>query len=490
MSDDGYGELAELYPLVKDRKFEGETEGFKRAKAAGKRFREEFTKLGKLKYERVLGFGGFGMVQLWSLLDDDGRATGRSVAVKLPTRGGSRKHADTTRWEMHYMGLVFRNLDHFVQLVDVEKNTPEAQRLTNNNAVAQPVLVMEALQKCNLFELISWINESREAYVQVQDEGRMDFPFFMNCKLGYVPNRVMWKFFWCLLKGVVGMAYPNEGNAGLPSVDGTSVREMIPPEDPDRTRPEPSTIIHFDLDPQNVLVGDLDISEHRHIPKLKARSLLVADFGLTLRWRNRWNDHIKTSRIERGKPTWYAPEQRNPMRATDPHYHIGWELNVWAIGLTMFNLLTLSHPVPNEDWFPQPRVVQSPRGDIVVETYGWFLIQPPPPNPAMAPDPTIYMERYDFTLRSLIARCMADDTNDRPDFHEIWTACMLGIAETDTRKNFNQENAALLSVGGDHYDPMIVPEVESDEIVHKFYQDYFVNPPARADPYAGRWSDQ
>lgn len=170
-------------------------------------------------------------------------------------------------------------MEHTIQLVEVEQKTVKSHKdkLTNNPNVDSPILVMEALG-VNLFQLITWVNESRLWYEQnVNKKKSVTEEVYNRHKLGYIPNRVLWLMFSCcksepvqyniwkyllltrllVLKGVVGMAYPpHDSNFYAPMNNNhlkNPTKEVIPPRGADNKIPEPSTLIHFDLDPQNGL---------------------------------------------------------------------------------------------------------------------------------------------------------------------------------------------------------------------------------------------
>ncbi|KAI1448573.1 kinase-like domain-containing protein [Annulohypoxylon stygium] len=475
------GSKVPLIKILASREF-AEDSRFKYAKAQGEKWRREFrVKLPKLKYEKVLGHGGFGMVQLWSIRDEKGHPTSQQVALKFPIRELTPNRIIEAQNETRYIGSIFHGLEHTIQLVEVEQKTVKSHKdkLTNNPNVDSPILVMEALG-VNLFQLITWVNESRLWYEQnVNKKKSVTEEVYNRHKLGYIPNRVLWLMFSCLLKGVVGMAYPpHDSNFYAPMNNNhlkNPTKEVIPPRGADNKIPEPSTLIHFDLDPQNVLVGDLDGDEHSKIPKLK-----IGDFGLMLRWGEGWSNRAKLQRIGRGKRYWLAPEQIDTNMVTDPKYHIGWELNVWAIGVIMFNLMTLQHPESRRGWETQRRFVRLPGRELIINTYGWWLL-PPATNHALA--------GYDVRLRQLICRCMAHETYDRPSLSEIWEAIDAGLAYSSEREMENPQWVSDHTVGGPSYDPMKQPPLDTHELTAKFFQDYFADPPPKPDPYEGKWSD-
>ncbi|RYO79642.1 hypothetical protein DL766_010595 [Monosporascus sp. MC13-8B] len=122
------------------------------------------------------------------------------------------------------------------------------------------------------------------------------------------PNRVLWSFFLCLIRGCIGMAwYPRRFHPQRGNNPDQDLIEQIPVagsvEEGCMKR-----MVHFDIDPKNsmvcfrssrrwlltfirVLIGSVDDpsggpgSEHRFVPRIK-----IADFGLA--------DEVKTQKRE------------------------------------------------------------------------------------------------------------------------------------------------------------------------------------------------
>ncbi|KAI0476847.1 kinase-like domain-containing protein [Xylaria cf. heliscus] len=81
-----------------------------------------------------------------------------------------------------------------------------------------------------------------------------------------LPNRLLWSFYFCLVRACVGMAYPPEAPESSPLV-----LETIPPN---RQR---YGLVHGDIAFRNIMVGDRDPAgppEHHLAPQLK-----LIDFG-------------------------------------------------------------------------------------------------------------------------------------------------------------------------------------------------------------------
>ncbi|KAI0149974.1 kinase-like protein [Hypoxylon sp. NC0597] len=430
---------------------------FQRAQVAWGRAKEIFTNKGqgKLQYKRVLGFGGFGMVQLWHVTDENGNLI-REIAVKFPISTAEHSKVAETRNEIRFM-RIFRNCEHITQLVQIGGNTQlDQEQLYNNTEAELPIIVMEVLPKGTLYDLISRINRARDF--------RDDNPTLTSQhKLGYVPNRVLWRIFLCLARAVIGFAYPPPDEA---RDQPAPYREKVNPSG--AAPPRPSRFIHFDLDPGNVLVGDID------------HAGLDQEHGL-------WDDSDpvdeKAWLLRRGKPRWHTPEQRNPLEYLD--YYIGYPINVWAIGCIMFNLLTLRHPKATTEWVPYDREFKRDIYDPPVVpklTWGWMLL-----DAADVPlEP--FIQSYDIDLRLLIAQCMADDPEDRPDLSYLEYQIQWGI--NNVENNLTPRRAARADQDNADYGLEIwdvVQANEPDEIIRKFYDDHLRDPPDVQDPYENLW---
>ncbi|OTA64275.1 kinase-like protein [Hypoxylon sp. EC38] len=445
---------------------------FQNAKVAWARARRLFDEKGggRLQYKKVLGFGSFGMVQLWNITDSNGNFV-RQIAVKFPVSTTDAFTIEGTKNEIEWMGVILRNCEHVTQLATIGQDTGlEQEKLYNNIGADYPIIVMEVLPNGTLFDLISNINHARNF--------RRRNPTLTNMhKIGYVPNRVLWRMFLCLARAIIGLAYPPTEAA---KNQASAYRETINPQG--HVPPRPSRAIHFDLDPANVLIGELDLTgedgEHSRSPLLS-----LTDFGLTRLWNEGLPDDTNAHLLVRGKLRWMAPEQRNVQKYL--HSYIGYPLNVWSIGLIMFDLLTLHHPKDTASWKPQNREFKRYSSDPAVPpmlTWGWMLLtsSETPLEP--------FVQSYDIDLRLLIARCMAENPLDRPDLDQLLGEIQRGSGNAERNEpnrrdpRADSDNAAKGLTAWD-----VVQAVETDEVIQKFYNDHLRDAPNNADPYATLW---
>ncbi|KAK4040783.1 hypothetical protein C8A01DRAFT_35158 [Parachaetomium inaequale] len=251
----------------------------------------------------------------------------------------------------------------------------------------------------------------RLLFIEFMERGRFD-----DCigKAGRgpvrFPNRVLWRIFDCLFRAVIGMAYPDAFQpAGsdpkmenLPQISENCTG--FPVLTPHCRR---ETVLHFDIDPLNILVGEFDGHEHNVVPILK-----IADLGLA----RVFDGTQLTSQYWRvrkcGKTHILAPEQTtqewehfntNP-RAAQARIagNYNWWTNLYQI---MFNCITLCEA----EYPPVIEELDLVHPDLTVTrewTYGGYLLNK-------------RFERTSPTLRHLIALCLVADPNRRPDMHTL-----------------------------------------------------------------------
>ncbi|KAI1410364.1 kinase-like protein [Hypoxylon sp. FL1857] len=180
-----------------------------------------------------------------------------------------------------------------------------------------------------------------------------------------IPNRVLWSFFTCLARACIAMAWPDRGVEGEPEMN-----EEFPPDW--ETKPQ-MQLIHGDLHPDNILIGDLipNADEHLIAPILK-----IADWGLARRVPDLHNEGLGTS------------------------------TNIFDISRIMRMLISL-----NTTWSLEPQVVHIPspapgRPDSHITTASPNLAKPNFPN-------------LDDDLRDLVIQCTSEDRVERPSLQVL-----------------------------------------------------------------------
>ncbi|KAI0103418.1 kinase-like domain-containing protein [Daldinia grandis] len=401
----------------------GEDPSFLRARRSLRMLEENFEKNlpGRTKFQRVLGHGGFGLATLWKVKTQSGRDL--DVAVKTSIRKGNEENE--LRSEIFLQGELLRGAEHIVQLIDIEENVPVASKLYNNGDALVPVMIMEVLQKATLADLIDRINKARLTNYDILEEAESPWAegrYDRNAlQVGYIPNRILWRLFLCLARGVTGMAY------GPPTAQSYKLEKPYREGVRDR---EIKQLLHMDLDIYNVLVGDISHSsqdtEHSVSPKIK-----IADFGIAIQWFDGMPVPQRERYLQRGKREFYAPEQKDHYNSARDPFAIGPPINVWAIGLIMLNLLTLAHPRVSL-WEARVRTYLAPRQgnpDYQQEfvTWGWFLIDHEEHHPSP------FIMGFDLELRMLIARCLETYGPRRPTPGQLLAVIEENIARADAK---------------------------------------------------------
>ncbi|KAK8132515.1 hypothetical protein PG999_000688 [Apiospora kogelbergensis] len=162
----------------------------------------------------------------------------------------------------------------------------------------------------------------------------------------------------------------------------------------------PANIVHFDIDPSNIMIGDFqdEAPEHAVQPVFK-----LGDFGLTQEITGQY-DRAALIRLQYGgKHGYRAPEQERgkdlvELGLFEPDIDTyGIHTNIWGIG-------------------------------VVADSYGWFLVE----DAAKVPRgmETLY-QRFPAELRELVARCMCSDSQQRPTLGYLLPAIQHYIAQGD-----------------------------------------------------------
>ncbi|KAI1799888.1 kinase-like domain-containing protein [Daldinia bambusicola] len=182
-------------------------------------------------------------------------------------------------------------------------------------------------------------------------------------KVDRLPNRLLWKFFLCLVRACIAMANPPNRD------DGIVEREVV------RVEPPKKGVAHGDFHAANVVLGEPPSDfEHTITPILK-----VIDFGNASEWT--WMDGMGTSTNN----------------------------NIWEIGKFMISLITLNE----REYIPR-----SGRGEIMMPNQGMILttdavaILPLDPPDARYP-------LLDPELGRLVCWCLATDMSEGPGLWEI-----------------------------------------------------------------------
>ncbi|KAI2623136.1 kinase-like domain-containing protein [Hypoxylon sp. NC1633] len=414
-----------------------------------------------IQFRRVLGFGSSGIVTLWTETMQPGHH-GRDIAVKVPVD----EDDPYFRMEMNWMSETFATSEHFVQLHDLPDQALDASLYNDPDPEAPAIMIMEYFERCELQELLVRLNEAVSNNAYLPDNQK---------RLEFIPARILWRLFLCLTRMCIGMAYPPQFDYDYPPIQ----RENIRPGE------APRLIVHFDLHPLNIFIDNThdtfnDFPEHGWAPRFK-----LGDFGLTTEWDEEWTDEEKWAVVSAGKPGYQAPEQRDRQRPLQPGA-IGPHTNIWGIGFLMFNALTF-YFTDDDEWQPRRCNIRMPDGTAKnLNTWAPFLV-----------GSQVYDEFkiHSIELRTLIARCMADNHRDRPSLDELLAIIQQNIANVDAagwnaQQRWQQEKAVDPTKQKPPIDVKRPPAAEDDDLLRRFFREYLRDPPVRDDPYRDYWNEQ
>ncbi|KAH6617373.1 hypothetical protein F5144DRAFT_624109 [Chaetomium tenue] len=355
--------------------------------AARRRFKTQLLSR-RLRWSMDLGWGGFGLASLFHYKNASPPYDKKYLVAKCNL--ASRKDADNMLMTEKQTTDRFKNAMHIVQLAEppAVAETRRSNRVRKRQGLAvlgdggsgwapneidiDNIMLLEYFPRGSLYKAICTAVSK-------------DVEF---------PNRVLWQMFHCLIKACIAMAYP-------PKSYGYTYKGQQPPfseRAPDDRYKEKERFIHWDIDPQNILVGGNEPgSDHPLVPALKladfgvatlltGEDLLRSDYMLALR------DSAKRSYCtpEQFTQEWdYVPYDRTPWMMEELPRVAGnysWKTNLFQMGLVMLSLITKHSP-------PKPPLPQR----IYIPPFNPFdpdqhddddLHRPtPPPNTGDAPDP-------------------------------------------------------------------------------------------------------
>ncbi|KAI0459955.1 kinase-like domain-containing protein [Xylaria acuta] len=309
------------------------------------------------------------------------------------------------------------------------------------------------------------VSPPREEDDPLLEERRADFLILEFCENGdlenllyrineantVVPNRVLWGFWLCLIRSCVAMQYPPRKfhprrrepaqftMDGFPLAnnrqDGKTVGNDLYEDVPGpRRRWAQKRQVHFDIDPQNILLTGIDVyaadNEHKIIPRLK-----LTDFGLAKEVKPRKRNIYYAEMRDMAKHGYLAPEQFGvDWEFIQPHEggvgpggsiyppdgaelseqpvagNYGPHTNVWQIAIVAWQLMTkMVPPVP-----PQLQRKMGHHADLPDNYCAAILTEPA-------------YDAYDLDLRKALARCMAHDPRERPTLRQLLQHAKAGI---------------------------------------------------------------
>ncbi|KAK3349852.1 kinase-like domain-containing protein [Lasiosphaeria hispida] len=423
-----------------------------------------------LNFVRLLGWGGMGLAALFDGRDDQGHHTFYAVKCNLDPAKIKQLQAEKTTQESYIRAL------HIVQVIADLTKRGDASRENTTTVSREPAISMaptaaakavgegaaRGMAKQKRKRDDSTEAESSRLAKRQQMEPRLPLStaepksqttgqssaslalpgepdiivleylprgdlFRWLCSMGEqklkIPDRALWLIFDCFVKACVALEYPPmqqqkdyiEKTGGRL---GPMISELVPQSDG-----VSSGLVHFDIDPSNILIGELGHGPpddgHKIIPVMK-----LGDFGLAKYFKPDSEDFRDVKKVwearSRAKPGYYTPEQFTeewdwieflPNDSPQSHKTAGqysWRTNLYQVGLLMFNCI--SRHLPPARPHPEQIEVQKPlkgnsKGWTVTKkcwTYGKYLL-----DDARFGD-------IDKKLRSLVTECLFDEPTDRP----------------------------------------------------------------------------
>ncbi|KAI0594222.1 kinase-like domain-containing protein [Biscogniauxia sp. FL1348] len=442
-----------------------------------------FGSIPNVEYKSCLGRGGQGIVILCAYKNPDTGVV-RQFVVKMSIAGW---FSEQLRAEESLMGRLDR-AEHIVQLIPREEvglppPPPTRPLFSHGNPydsedddwessgsaspdsdvpIILPVPRSAFSQETKQDRRTQWVDRETRKYrdwttfmIQEQSkgfQGHRDYlvlEYFRNGPLLnliqfnrqsnlHTPNRVLWSFWLCLIRACIGLEFwPSKFHPDRhrPVAPGASrhLKEELP--HPNR-RWRRKRLVHFDIDPLNILIGDVepDDPEHSLIPKLK-----VSDLGLGQEVYASKRDVYYHSMRKNAKANFYAPEQftnewdgfgvdpdddgisryittSSPVGA---NYDVA--SNIWGIASSMSYLIMGN--LPPRPPHPKRRKLRAGmlQMDATLWTYGDMLLD----------------EAYNYVDRDLInilVRCLAHNPRQRPGLDEL-----LDVAQRGRQKMFPGE---------------------------------------------------
>ncbi|KAK3305276.1 uncharacterized protein B0T15DRAFT_555276 [Chaetomium strumarium] len=374
----------------------------------------------------------------------------------------------------------FQDAMHIVQLAGLPRPMPplRSRRIRaqqggqGSQAPAQPpvhvdtegLIILEYLMCGSLHKALSKATEAKQHF----------------------PNRVLWHMFHCLVQSCVAMAYAPTENGHLYNGMQPPFMERINPQERKRD------FVHFDIVPNNILVGDPGRDpDHPLLPVLKMGDF---GLGRTVTRRHYVQDDLPWYYRTLGKFGYFTPEQfsaewdyiplgRGPLSLAEPWSVAGkyfWTHNLFQIGLVMTRTYPLVPPHPQRMWVMpedddrdggdedrQRRVkrmqTKEPfhhqrRADSAEETYAARAQDDAEPQRREDNAPIVNDSEYDSHddrkcvwsygayllkdqklrergvdpyMRTLVARCLCDQPQDRPRL--AWLKMVIGNRIRDGR---------------------------------------------------------
>ncbi|KAI1087763.1 kinase-like domain-containing protein [Rostrohypoxylon terebratum] len=312
--------------------------------------KERFTRDPRFEYVRFISSGAHGSAHQIRYNDPNRPGLKQFIVKKSFHFTNSQELMRTERKALEAL----RGCKHIVQILDIEKD-PLALPPEQKEPPVGEYIIME------------WIpNGTVYNFIQVA----------LANNVVRLPNRLLWRFLYCLVRACTGMAYP-------PSrTDNTLVDEVPIPG------VAPSLLIHGDLHAHNILLGEfLQDPDHEFSPILK-----LIDFGLA-------SMEIEGNQLSGG---------------------YGVPRNLWDIGKIMVALITLNTGllVHDKDF---KKSYEFTYNGVAIKTQAHAI------HPLSSQGgPLTWL---DDDLAVLVSLFLASERNDRPDLFRVHWLCQNAFAD-------------------------------------------------------------
>ncbi|KAK3295083.1 uncharacterized protein B0H64DRAFT_344810, partial [Chaetomium fimeti] len=294
----------------------------------------------RLHWSKDLGIGGNGLASLFFL--SDGSPIGRRQYFVAKCNHSGGEYANVILREEKIKTDEFQDAMHIIQT----RRIPPVQ----NPRSSRRVRAREGPQTSR-----RWDQHDRDMtgimLLEYCQRGSLDKALSVSAlKDIRFPERALWHMFHCLIEALIALAYPPPQHGNLYNGLLPPFMERIPENE------EKARWVHFDIDPQNILVHTSQPgSEHPLVPSLK-----LCDFGLATGLSEevlRKKDHMLTFRTW-AKHFFFTPEQFsaewdyipwNEIPATTyPRPRVAgnftWKTNLFQMGAVMACLITKCYP--------------------------------------------------------------------------------------------------------------------------------------------------
>ncbi|KAI0468767.1 hypothetical protein F4859DRAFT_516928 [Xylaria cf. heliscus] len=353
------------------------------AAAAADQLRGIFSDHPLWELERILGHGAYGITAL--LRDRGAMKFGQfKTRIRKPKRVVLKRPIYQATGERDFQAELeglkrTRGLAHHVQAfgTTMDVSTYRSKSKEGVRDALRNIFAPFNNPPINIFTILGHYQGPALLLEYIENGNLLDFVSRAFLKRIIIPNRLLWRFYFCLIRGVSGMVFRQppykEG--------GPLILETAP------VNAQPRDFMHGDIAHRNIMIGECDptVEDHRITPILK-----FIDFGLSHQARN----HESAVRAN----------------ITDATFIIEYMI-----------AHTVIHQVPRAIQYWDYKGVQTSATALIPEIYGYD----PFPN-------------LDEELRDLIAESMRANQALRPSVQEIYMRVENGMKKTASQYPFRE----------------------------------------------------